>query len=84
MPCGPYCWPWITTIACTLFPERIKGKAKEALEEIRKAHQPTINASVQAIREAEAQARSSLAQAVSGIVDRAIGKIRSETLKYAI
>ncbi len=66
------------------FPERIKGKTKEALDEIRKAHQPTINASVQAIREAEAQARSSLAQAVPGIVDRAIEKTRSETLEYAL
>ena len=66
------------------FPERIKGKTKEALEEIRKAHQPTINASVQTIREAEAQARSSLAQAVPGIVDRAIEKTRSETLEYAM
>ena len=66
------------------FPERIKGKTKEALEEIRKAHQPTINASVQTIREAEAQARSSLAQAVPSIVDRAIEKTRSETLEYAM
>ena len=66
------------------FPERIKGKTKEALDEIRKAHQPTINASVQTIREAEAQARSSLAQAVPGIVDRAIEKTRLETLEYAL
>ena len=66
------------------FPERIKGKTKEALEEIRKAHQPTINASVQAIREAEAQARNSLAQTVPDIVDRAIKKTRSETLEYAL
>ena len=66
------------------FPERIKGKTKEALDEIRKAHQPTINASVQTIREAEAQARSSLAQSVPGIVDRAIEKTRLETLEYAL
>ena len=66
------------------FPERIKGKTKEALDEIRKAHQPTINASVQAIREAEAEARNALAQKVPGIVDRAIEKTRSETLEYAL
>ncbi len=66
------------------FPERIKGKTKEALDEIRKSHQPTINASVQAIRQAEAEARSSLAQTVPDIVDRAIQKTRSETLEYAL
>lgn len=66
------------------FPERIKGKTKEALEEIRKAHQPTINASVQAIREAEAEAKNVLVKMVPGIVDRAIEKTRSETLEYAL
>lgn len=66
------------------FPERIKGKTKEALEEIRKAHQPTINASIQAIREAEAEAKNSLAGAIPGIVGRAIEKTRSETLQYAL
>ena len=64
--------------------ERIKGKAKEALEEIRKAHQPTIHASVQAIRQAEAEARNSLAQEVPDIVDRAIQKTRLETFEYAM
>ena len=66
------------------FPEQIAGKTKEALEEIRKAHQPTINASVQAIREAEAEAKNVLAQTVPGIVDRAIEKTRLETLEYAL
>ena len=65
-------------------PEEIKGKTKEALEEIRKAHQPTIHASVQAIRQAEAEARNSLAQEVPDIVDRAIQKTRLETFEYAM
>ena len=66
------------------FPEQIAGKTKEALDEIRKAHQLTINASFQTIREAEAEAKNALAKTVPGIVDRAIEKTRLETLEYAL
>jgi len=86
---------WIVILAMDYYdrlflevPDLIVKKTKEALNEIQKAHQLTINASVQAIREAEARANASLAESLNRtipeLVRQALAETRSETFEYAL